>query len=286
MKKASLFLICFFAIALASLHAQNGWTRPAKGIYSQLSLTTFSSNKYYSQEGTLFDQGSIFSSNGLLFYGEYGLNDRLTAMLDLPLLMLNRFNTTQTVAGLGNARLGLKYGLLKSFPLSLAIEAEVPTDDGVKLANTLQPNDIGIIEQINLPTSDGEFNIWTTLAASRSTASGKTFGSVYTSFNYRTQGFSPQLQAGVEIGHLLWDKVYLIGKAKIQERLNTDLGQGGSFLYGEGTTFASYNLTAMYKLDTNWRLIGSAASFTDFAGVQRRNIYDGWQLSLGIAWER
>lgn len=286
MKKSLLLLLCFFTLLQFPLQAQNGWTRPAKGIYSQLALSTFSSGRYYSVAGMLFDQGSTFSSRGLLFYGEYGLSDRLTAVVDLPLLMLNSFSTTESVAGPGNAKIGLKYGLLKSWPLSLAIDLDVPTDNGVRLASTKMPNDIGIIEQINLPTSDGEFNVWTTLAASRSTTQGNTFGSLYLSYNYRTKGFSNQLQAGMEVGHLLWDKFFLIGKAKIQEKLSSSLRQGGSFLYGEGTTFASYGLTAMYKVDAHWRIVGSASDFTDFFFVKRQNIYDGWTFSLGVAWER
>ncbi|MEZ4884080.1 MAG: hypothetical protein R3E32_05010 [Chitinophagales bacterium] len=279
-----LLIVCCF-MCFFEVQAQNGWTRKAKGLYAQAAISTFSSNNYYNTDGELFNAGSTFQSRGLLLYGEYGLTDRFTAMLDLPLLMLNSFNTTETVAGIGNAKLGLKYRLLKNIPISLQVDFEVPTDDGIKLSNAKEPNSLGMIDQINLPTSDGEFNVWTTLAASQSTSNGKTFGSVYTSLNLRTESFSNQLQVGLELGHLFFDKLYLIGKVKIQDKLSSDSGSpSASFLYGEGTTFTSYGLTTMYKLDKHLNLVASFSDFTDVI-VKRRNIYDGTTFSVGVALE-
>ena len=264
--------------------SQSGWVREAKGLYIQTALTTFSSNEYYSTSGQLFDDGSTFNSRGLLLYGEYGITDRFTALLDVPLVMLNSFSSTETVAGVGDVKLGVKYQLIKSFPLALQIDFSIPTDDGTKLSDAKEPNSIGIIEQINLPTSDGEFNVWTTLAVSQSTANGKTFGSLYGRVNFRTQSFSHQLQAGLEIGHLFFNKLYLIGKLGIQEKLSSELNQGGSFLYGEGTTFTSAGITAIYKLSTNWRLVATVSDYNEWI-IARRNIYDGLTFSLGIALE-
>ncbi|MEO0471037.1 MAG: hypothetical protein AAF206_15525 [Bacteroidota bacterium] len=276
-------LIAFLFLGVHA-QAQNGWVRKANSFYTQLSVSTFRSNEYYSTEGVLFNGGSTFNSRGLLFYGEYGLNDRFTAVLDLPVLVLHNFNTTETVAGLGNAKLGLKYGLLKSFPLSLAVDVEIPTDNGINFATTKEPNGIGEFEQINLATSDGELNVWTTLAASQSTKNGKTYASVFGSFNFRTKSFSHQFQSGLEAGHLFFDKLYLIGKLKIQGRLTENPGQSASFLFGEGTTFTSYGLTTMYKLDAHLRLIASYSDFTDLIS-SKRNIYDGATISVGVALE-
>jgi len=218
----------------------------------------------------------------LLVYGEYGLTDRLTAVLDLPLLVLNNFSTTNTVGGLGSARLGLKYGIAKKIPISFAVEVEVPTDDGINFSTAKEPNSLGTFDQINLPTSDGEFNVWTTLAVSHSFGNGKTFGSLFVSTNFRTQGFSHQFQSGLEIGHLFFDKLYLITKLRIQERLNDGNGQSASFLYGEGTTFTHYGVTGMYKLTDKLSLIGSATDISSFL-VDRKNIYDGFTFSVGVA---
>jgi len=278
--------IVFIAFLLVGIRAQgqNGWVRKAKGFYSQVTLSTFSSKDYYSTDGILFNAGSTFNSRGLLFYGEYGITDRFTAVLDLPLVMLNSFSTTETVGGVGNVKLGLKYGLFKSLPISLGVDVEIPTDDGFNFATAKEPNSLGIFEQINLPTSDGEFNFWTTLAASHSSSNGNTFGSLFASINLRTKSFSHQFQSGLEVGHLFFDKLYLIGKFKIQEKLASGSSQGASFLYGEGTTFTAYGLTTMYKCNNHWRIVAAFSDFTDFISA-KRNIYDGFTFSLGAALE-
>ncbi|MCI4671835.1 MAG: hypothetical protein MRZ79_27075 [Bacteroidia bacterium] len=284
MKYLSYLLALVFTLTMGQAQGQNGWVRKSKGLYAQLTATHFSSNSYYSTEGVLFNEGSTFISQGLLFYGEYGLTDRFTAVLDLPVVMLNRFNTTGVVGGLGSAKLGLKYGLSKSIPISLAVDIEIPTDDGINFATAKEPNSLGTFDQINLPTSDGEFNVWTTLAASHSFPNGKTFGSIFAAANFRTQSFSHQFQSGLEIGHLFFNKLYLIGKLRIQERLSNGDAQTASFLYGEGTTFTSYGLTGMYNLNQKWKLVASFSDISNFIS-NRRNIYDGFTLNLGVAVE-
>ncbi len=281
--KYSILIFCLLFIFEIQAQAQNGWTREAKGIYAQFSLSNFSSKDYYSTEGQLFNSGGTFNSKGLLFYGEYGITNRFTAVLNLPLLMLNSFNTTETVAGIGSAKLGLKYGLSKKIPISLQVDFDIPTGNGIQLADAKEANSLGLIDQINLPTTDGEFNIWTTLAASKSF--GKTFASVFTSVNFRTETFSNQLQAGFEVGHLFFDKLHLIAKLKIQDKLNSnESSPTASFLYGEGTTFTSYGLTGIYPISNRMKLVASYSDFGDVI-VERRNIYGGGTVSVGVSLE-
>ncbi|WP_423998281.1 hypothetical protein [Maribacter sp. IgM3_T14_3] len=281
-KNITFICCCFFAFYT---QAQSGWTREAKGFYLQASAAHFSSNTYYTTEGRLADQGSTFNTSALLIYGEYGISDRFTAIVDLPLVRLNSFSTTETVGGVGNIQLGVKYKLLKSFPLSLQVALDIPTNDGSNFAQSNNANAFGEFDEINLPVSDGEFNVWTTLAASHGFKNGKTYASAFSSVNFRTEDFSNQFQAGVELGHLFFDKLYLIGKLKIQERLSSENNvQSGSFLFGEGTTFTNYGITTMYKVTDHFNVV---AQYSDYAGflVERKNIYDGGTFSLGVSFE-
>lgn len=284
MEKLQFLIFVFCLASFFQSNAQNGWTRDAKGLYAQASVSAFSSKNYYNTSGTLFNGGSTFQSQMLSLYGEYGVTNRLTVIGDLPVLMVNSFNTTEPVLGIGSAIVGLKYGLSKKFPLSIQADFDIPTDDGINFSNSREPNAIGIIERINLPTSDGEFNIRTILAASKSFNKGKSFASIFGGVNFRTESFSDQLQAGIELGHLFFDKIYLIGKLRIQDKLESNSPSTGSFLYGEGTTFTNYNFTAIYKLNSKWRLIAGYSDFEDFI-VKKRNIYDGAMYSLGAAYE-
>ncbi|MBT2162194.1 hypothetical protein [Zobellia barbeyronii] len=285
MKQNKYIILLMLSFCATYLQAQSGWTREAKGFYVQATASYFSSNDYYTTEGRLADQGSTFNSSGLLLYGEYGISNRLTAIVDVPLVRLNSFSTTETVGGVGNIQLAVKYKLLKNFPLSLQVALDIPSNDGENFAQSKSPDDFGQINEINLPLSDGEFNVWTTLAASHGFANGKTYASAFTSINFRTESFSNQLQVGAEVGHLFFDKLYLIGKLKIQEKLSSEINnQSGSFLYGEGTTFTNIGITSMYKLNDHLNLV---ANYSDYAGflVERKNIYDGGTISLGLSFE-
>ncbi|WP_276167718.1 hypothetical protein [Zobellia alginiliquefaciens] len=281
--KYIILVICGFCAYFSQ--AQSGWTREAKGFYVQATASYFSSNDYYTTEGRLADQGSTFNSGGLLLYGEYGITDRFTALVDVPIVRLNSFSTTETVAGVGNIQLAVKYKLLKNFPLSLQVALDIPSNNGENFAQSTTPDDFGQFNEINLPLSDGEFNVWTTLTASHGFANGKTYASAFTSVNFRTESFSNQLQVGAEVGHLFFDKLYLIGKLKIQEKLSSETNnQSGSFLYGEGTTFTNFGITSMYKLTDHLNLV---ANYSDYSGflVERKNIYDGGTFSLGVSLE-
>ena len=280
---ALLSLVCM----INQLHAQNGWTRTKNGYYFQLSASHFATNNYYSTEGILYGSGSKFISNGLIAYGEFGLTSRITGVLDLPVLMLNRFSTTGTVAGVGNIRIGAKYRLIDVIPLSVQVDLDIPTGNGINYATAKRPNALGIFEEINLPTTDGEFNVWTTLAASASTSDGKTYGNLFAAANFRTQSFTNQYQAGLEIGHLFFKRLYVIGKCRIQNKLvsSKETHANASFLYGEGTTYTAYNLSLLYKVNSRLRLVGALADFSG-AIVSRRNIYDGVTYTLGVAIER
>jgi hypothetical protein len=277
-------LTLILALSTLSANAQNGWVREAKGLYTQAVVSNFSSNKFYNTDGQLFDNGSTFNSRGLLLFGEYGLTDRLTAVADIPVLVFNNFSTTETIAGVGSIQLGLKYGLVKSIPISIQVDFDIPTNDGVQLANAKEPDELGFVNQINIPTSDGEFNIWTTLAISQSFHQGKTFASLYGRINFRTESFSNQWQSGAEIGHLFFEKLYLIGKLKMQGQVSDKDSPSASFLYGEGTTYTSLGVTTMYKLNEKWQLI---ASYADFSGtlIDRKNVYDGPTFSVGVSLE-
>ncbi|WP_300022571.1 hypothetical protein [uncultured Maribacter sp.] len=280
----SIIVICC-CLFTYNAQAQSGWTREAKAFYVQASAAHFSSNNYYTTEGRLANEGSTFNTSAFLIYGEYGITDRITAILDLPLVRLNSFSTTETVGGVGNIQLGVKYKLLKTFPLSLQVALDIPTNDGSNFAQSKNANAFGQFDEINLPVSDGEFNVWTTLAASHGFDNGKTYASAFSSVNFRTEGFSNQLQAGVELGHLFFNRLYVIGKLKIQERLSSENNvQSGSFLFGEGTTFTNYGVTSMYKVTDHFNVV---AQYSDYAGflVERKNIYDGGTFSLGVSLE-
>lgn len=277
-------ILYLLVIWQSSGFAQSGWTREKGGVFVQTSISTFSSNEYYSVTGQLFDQGSEFQTQALILYGEYGITDRLTGIINAPIYKSNRFVTTNRVGGVGDVRLGFKYAILKQLPVSLGIEAEIPSGDGFNFATANEANALGTRDRINLPISDGEFNLWTTLAVSQSLPSGTTYASFYGQYNIRTEGFSDQYRLGIELGQKFIDRLWLIGRLGIQESVSDDVQADVSFLYGEGTTYTTFGLTGMFSLNEQWMITTSYSDYAEFIS-ERKNIYDGSAWSAGIAWE-
>ncbi|WP_020527006.1 hypothetical protein [Flexithrix dorotheae] len=265
--------------------AQSGWVKEKGTYFIQGSFNVFSSDQYYNTSGELQTSalGTDFTTTAFKVYGEYGITNRLTLTANLPLIKSNGFSTTETIFGVGDLRIGAKYQLLKSFPLSLAIEPEIPTGNGEQFAFAKTENDLGFREKINIPTSDGEFNVWSTLAASLSSNNGRYYGSIYGGFNWRTKGLSHQLKVGTEAGTLFFDKLWIIGKLWIQESL-TENPKKVPFVYGEGTEFTAFGITALYKIN---KKISITAEYLDYSGLitGRKNIYDGPAFGLGVAFE-
>jgi hypothetical protein len=277
----------FLLTSLISISAfsQSGWTREKGGIFLHGSYSSFRSDQYYNTDGELQKsaKGTDYIASAYKLYAEYGVHDRFTAMLNFPMLKGNALSTTETVYGTGDLRLGFKYKLLKNTPLSFAMEAELPTNKGENIAFNKESNAFGFKESINLPTSDGEFNVWSTLAFSSSTSNGQFYASAFTSVNYRTEDLSHQLKAGTEAGALFGSKFWLIAKLNIQKSLSAE-AKRVPFLYGEGSEYTAYSFTGIYKFFKQWSLSGEYAHCNSLI-ISPKNVYAGPTFSLGLVWE-
>ena len=269
-------------IAIYQSQAQSGWSRGKGNIYAQTSFSYFSSDKYHDINGELAPSTTPeYNAYSFLFYGEYGIGKQLTAILNTPIYKFNNLSTTETVGGLGDVRLGLKLQPMANFPLSLSVEAEIPTGNGENLA--AYKDEAVVAAPINLTTTDGEFNIWSTIAISGATSDGNHFGSFYISHNSRNKGLSNQMRVGGEYGFLVDKKLWVIGKLQTQTSLS-DTPQNSTFLFGEGTEYTSLELALFYKVTDKWRLTASYLNYTDLF-VSQKNLYDGGSIALGVAFE-
>lgn len=201
MKKIStIFLLLAFILAIPT-NAQSGWTKAKNDYFFKLDYSAYKSSDFRNNDGKSL-KTSDFSQKAVSIYGEYGITDRLTTITSIPFFKQNDYETTNNVSGFGDVRLELKYQLLqKSFPLSISVAPELPTGR----ANNFATNNQNPLDQINLPSGDGEFNVWTTLAVSHSFAPSKLYASAFSAFNYRTtyqdRDFQNQFQSGVEVGY-------------------------------------------------------------------------------------
>ena len=273
--------IVILIIFCSGLYAQGGWTREKGQYFVKTDISHLSSDSYYNPLGTNL-KTTVFSQTSVNFYGEYGLKDRLTLITSMPLLRRNAFETSEPVYGIGDLKLELKYRLLKSFPLAISVAPEIPTGR----SNAFASNKSDPTDKINLPTGDGEFNVWTTLAASGSV--GKVYSSIYGSYNYRTKykglSFVDLYQIGFEVGvnpiKDLWFNTKVRAQFSTGESKHPDLG----FVRGDGTTYTLISAEAFYKFSSKWGLSATYLTGGDFI-APFKNIYIAPYFSIGLTYE-
>ncbi len=141
--KRILFFVVFTSFLMLRVEAQSGWTQEEKAGYFKLNQSAIRADQFFNPDGDLIDitTTSVYST---VFYGEYGLNDRLTALLNAQLFVRSTINELESRVdgavipgdefnGLGEIQLGLKYGIISSSPIVLAASAQLklPTGENV-----------------------------------------------------------------------------------------------------------------------------------------------------------
>ena len=274
-------LLCLNLLA-ASTFAQSGWTRRKNTYFAKLAYSYFQSSNYYNPSGEKMTT-SLFRQQSVTFYGEYGVTDRFTVILHAPLFKANGYETTNTVYGIGDLKAEFKYRLLKNIPLALSIAPEFPTGS----RNNYATNKLNSQDQINLPTGDGEFNVWTTLAGSASFHPVPAYVSFSVAFNYRTRyediNFRNQLKYAAEAGYKIANTVWVNATLAAQQSLGEQSGVT-DFVRGDGTEFTALSLGAAYEFRSHWSVTAQVWSYNDII-FSRRNIYSAPTYSIGFYYE-
>ena len=272
----------FFGLSNLS-HAQSGWTKGKTEGFYQLSFNRFSSSDYFTLAGEQLETNQ-FTQNSLVFYGEYGLTDKLTIVANWPLQVWNGFSSTETVSGLGDLRLEFKQALLKKYlPLSVSVAPEIP----IGKANNFANSTLNDFESINLPSGDGEFNVWTTLATSFSLANAPLYGNLYGAYNFRTEyqeiSFTDQFGLGIELGYKIADLVWINGRINALTSVK-DVLVATDFVRGDGTEYTSYSFGAAVPVYKGFNLSLNYRNYADFI-FDRKNLYSAGTISFGVYYE-
>jgi hypothetical protein len=277
------YFVIIFILNSFTMNAQSGWVKQKGKYFTKLDYTTLKSKNYYNPLGEKLTTNA-FVQNSFNFYGEYGLNDKFTLVANMPLLRTNSFETTEKVSGIGDVKLDLRYGILQnSIPIAFSLGVEVPTGKNNAFAKSLDdPN-----STINLPIGDGEFNINSSVAISKSIGIG--YISAFGLYNYRTTyqslKFRDLYQFGVELGVNPLKNLWLNGKIRGQFSTGESNFPSLGFVRGDATTYTITSFEAFYKFTDK---IG--VSFTYLTGgssiSKLKNIYASPYFSMGIVYEK
>ncbi len=270
---------------LQKMGAQSGWARAKNDVYLQVGAGFLSSENYKNLAGERL-KTTRFSQQNFVFYGEYGLTNRLTAIAQSAPLRINRYETTEAVAAPSDLRVELKYAILrKKWPVSIAIGPEIPLGRRDNFARHKKPNDLGIFETANLATTDGETNIWTTLAASSSWGKYKGWATVFSAYNLRTRGFTDQFHGGFEVGYKITAPFYVKTRGAVLVSVSDEPNQNVPFFRGEGTEMSAVSAGFGWRFSRHFGVTADYWRCVSFP-VKVRNAYVGPVIAVGIFYKK
>jgi hypothetical protein len=252
-------------------------TRAPGSAYVQVAAQTFASNRYYTLDGDLRDRGATFRQTTVQAYAEVGVLEWLTAIAAVPVLRIQGFSDTESIAGVGDPLLEVKARLLDG-PLAVAVNLgfEPPVGRSEAFADSRAiPG-----SSINLPTSDGELNIWTRATATWIVDVLQLHLTGAIAYNLRTEGFSDQIYAGFEAGRGLFDILWLRAGVETLRSLGA-ADASASFVFGEGSGQTAFTAGAFVRLAWGF------AAVADFRHTlaHAHNVYAGATFGAGLAYE-
>ena len=249
----------FVAIALLfvclSSFSQSPWTKKKGKLYTQLSFTTIPSydmlfgNPDYSIDGQISD-------NTLQFYGEYGVSNKTTLILNLPYKIITHTGLVNPCLvapcseysnkknDLGNIEIGLKHNFYnKGWLISGQFSMEVNT--GSFNVNS------GIRTGYNAFTFTPLFLL--------GKGFGKSYVQTFAGGKIRTNNYSSNFKIGGEYGRKVSKNIWIIGFLDIEKSLEN----------GNINLPASNLATGLYVNDQDYGVIGvkTIAEFTNNLGI-------------------
>jgi hypothetical protein len=266
----------WFILLLTSQVLAGGWPQEKGRGFYKLETSLIVADEYYLSNG---DRQRIPTTKEwtIALYGEYGLTDRLTAVLYWPMksVAVNRqvgrlsgfeYAPGGSTVGPGDAQVGFRFNLLKhrASVWSLAINAGVPT---------------GYHDNKNgLQTGDGEWNAAVALEYGLSFYPWPVYVSAQAGINLRNNGYRDEWQyaveTGVDLGRRFATILRMQGVRPLRAvRSNAAVGS----LYSNGQQYLAHGLELDYKLSDR---LGLAAQFRSAVGA--RNILAAPMWSLGL----
>lgn len=265
-------------------YSQGGWLKSKGELYAQLTEQGFAATDYYNLNGVDL-QTSQFNYLSTQLYAEYGLFKHLTTIISWPLVTRQQFETTEAVTGVGDLKIELKFPIYqKGLNIAFSVAPEIPIGN----RNLFAQSKLLSFEQINLPSGDGEFNVWSTLAASSSIGSLPAYFTLHSSYNYRTHylntPFQDQWANGLKLGYNPFKALWIEAQLSTLSRVGEQKG-ATEFTRGNGTTYTSLILGVSYEIIRNCGLSLKYQRSNNLI-VPQRNVYQANLFSLGIYYQR
>jgi hypothetical protein len=277
-KITTLLIVSLLLLRVSEVQAGGGWVYGKNKGYVKIAQNVIRSAYFFDGTGEVIDIPtiSLYTSS---IYAEYGLTDKLTAVVYVPIFVRSTLNAIEfqqsgntiegdAVSSFGDTNIGFKCGIFQS--KSIVVAASITF--GLPLGSSEVTN-----ESV-LQTGDGEFNQLVKVEASHSFYPKPYYATVFVGFNNRTQGFSDEFHAGGEFGVTLNKFVAIIKAYNVSSFYNGNAGDNGANgVFANNTEYFSFTPEIVYQINEK---VGMAAS-SGFAFSGRR-ILAAPNFSLGL----
>jgi hypothetical protein len=281
MKKIVSLSFLFLIVAFDG-QAGGGWPQARRQGYAKLGQSAIQASNIYDASGNVIP---ITPSTGIFttsLYGEYGITNRFTAILYLPFFVRTIQNELQynqsgmveegdELNSFGDTDISFKYGLVVNKPIVVSATLLL----GLPFGNS-GGGKTGVLQ-----TGDGEFNQMLRIDVSHSFYPRPLYTSAYTGFNNRTNGFSDEWRAGLELGYTVKQKLTLIAKLSVVQSLfNGSESVPSNGIFSNNTEYISPEIEVAYSCKPNWGI-----SFSIGGALAARNILAAPNYGIGIFWK-
>ncbi|WP_298779410.1 hypothetical protein [uncultured Polaribacter sp.] len=252
MKNLVSFLLLFVSI---STFSQSPWTQEKGKFYTQISYTTISN--YDALFGTDFTLFGTNTDNTIQFFGEYGINEKTSLIVNVPLksISIDNFNDPRidcigdcsedySKTAVGNIEIGLKHNFYKKNWLlsgQFSVEANTNTYDDLSGIRT-------------------GYNAWSfTPLFLAGKSFGKNYFQTFIGANIRTNNYSSNFKIGGELGRKISKSIWLVGFVDISK----------SFENGDIDLPIKNQFTGLYVNNQEYGVVGIKAigEFSDKFGI-------------------
>jgi hypothetical protein len=260
----SFFFILFLSVTSI---AGGGWLQKRQEAYIKMSQYVLRSDKYFNPEGNIIDVNPGIGYFASSIYAEYGVNDRITAIVYFPFFARSILNNQIKQSGefvegdelntVGDTDITIKFGIIQDKPIVMAARLTLGLPLGEPVGGRTQ----------SLQTGDGEFNQMLSIDVSKSFYPLPLYASTYVGFNNRTNNFSDEIRWGVEAG-LTIKNLTLIARINSVHSLfngNPEDSQNQG-IFSNNMEFVSFMPEAIYSIRENFGI--SAAYGRAFSGRQ------------------
>lgn len=252
--KKILSTTCLVLLFIQVTQAQSPWTRDKGKAYVQAGYTGLFYSSYII-DGKKVEGQDKYSDMTIQAYGEYGITNKLEALVMLPYKIVGRDSAAsgnqESLPGFGNITLGFKYKIY---------------DKNWKVSAGITFNANSIIIDLNKGLSTG-FNANTIIPfLSAGSSSGKWYYFANIGYGYMDNNYSDFFKATFEVGYEIISKGHLMfvldtrNIVKKESAFKNELSQWPSFL--DRQTYNAIGIKANYeyvkdKLGANFAVYGA-----------------------------